>query len=65
MAATGGGAPMYSGYGQPPKIRLEVIGEAWQLFTQQMSTWVLAMFLMFVILLVPGSSWASHWWLPA
>jgi len=54
MAAAGRGAPMYSGYGQPPKIRFEVISEAWQLFTQQMGTWLTAMFLMFVLLLIPG-----------
>ena len=54
MAAAGGGPPMYSGYGQPPKIRFEVISEAWQLFTQQMGTWVMAVFLMGVIMMVPG-----------
>ncbi len=46
---------MYSGYGQAPKIRFEVIGEAWQLFTQQMGTWVMAVLLMFVVLMVPAA----------
>lgn len=54
MAATGGGAPMSSGYGQPPKIRFEVISEAWQLFTQQMKTWVIAMVIFVVVMMVPG-----------
>lgn len=52
--SNGWGAPMSSGYGQPPKIRFEVIGEAWQLFTQQMSTWVIAVLIMFVAMMVPG-----------
>ena len=54
MAATGGEAPRVSGYGLPPKIRFEVIGEAWQLFTQQMATWIMAIVLFLVIMLVPG-----------
>jgi hypothetical protein len=54
MATAGGGPPMYSGYGQPPKIRFEVISEAWQLFTQQMKTWVLAVLVMIVIMMIPG-----------
>ena len=53
MAATGGGAPMYSGYGQPPKVRFEVIAEAWQLFTQQMGTWIMAVVIMVGIMMVP------------
>ena len=53
-AATGGGAPMSPGYGQPPKIRFEVISEAWQLFTQQMSTWIISMLIMFVVMMIPG-----------
>ncbi len=31
-----------SGYAPRPRIRFEVIGEAWQLFQQQMGTWILA-----------------------
>lgn len=55
MAATaGGGAPMHSGYGQPPKIHFEVISEAWQLFTQQMGTWVMAILVMVVVMFIPG-----------
>lgn len=38
---------MYSGQGQsaytpPPRVRLDVLSQAWQLFSQQMGTWVLS-----------------------
>ena len=53
MAAAGGGAPMPSGYGGPPKIRFEVISEAWQLFNQQMKTWVLAILIFVLAIFIP------------
>jgi len=40
--------------GQAPQIRFEAIGEAWQLFQQQMATWVLATLLYFVIVGLPA-----------
>ena len=38
---------MYTGQGQsaytpPPRVRLDVLSQAWQLFSQQMGTWVLS-----------------------
>ncbi len=53
MAASMGGGPPYSGYGQQPKIRFEIIGEAWQLFTQQMGTWVMGILVMFAGIIIP------------
>jgi hypothetical protein len=49
MAIPGGEFPQYSGYPSRPAIRFEAIGEAWQFFTQQMGTWILAIVATFVI----------------
>jgi len=53
MAAAGGGGPTPFGYGQTPKIRFEVISEAWQLFSQQMATWVLACLVFVLAIIIP------------
>ena len=38
------------GYAPRPRIRFEVIGEAWQLFQQQMGTWIVAALIAMVVL---------------
>jgi len=40
MATPGGYNPMAPGYPAQPKIRFDAIGEAWNLFTQQMGAWI-------------------------
>lgn len=43
MAVPSGTGPSYpSGYTPRPQIRFDAIGEAWRLFQQQMSTWIVA-----------------------
>jgi hypothetical protein len=47
MAVPGGPPPGYpGGYAPQPRVRFDAIGEAWQLFTQQMGVWIGAMLVM-------------------
>lgn len=48
----GGSMPagvVYAPAPMPPKVRFEIIGEAWDLFQKQMGTWVLSVLILFVI----------------
>ena len=48
----GGAVPAGGGYApapMQPRVRFEIIGEAWSLFQQQMGTWVLAVLILFGI----------------
>src|SRR5215211_5323895 len=39
---------------QPPRIRFEAIGEAWQLFQKDAATWVISTLIYLIIIVVVG-----------
>jgi uncharacterized membrane protein len=44
-----GAAYAYAPAPMTPRVRFEIIGEAWSLFQQQMGTWILSTFILFAI----------------
>ena len=50
MSPYGSGNPGNPEYRPSPKVRFEAIGEAWQMFTQQMGTWISALLILFGII---------------